>query len=89
LREQSKLEARLLLARKAASQARWFAAPENRDYFQDPMNVARADWTLERIKRQAGEIGPNASALVEIIRVKGSRSAHRDTSRTERPKCLR
>jgi transposase len=26
-----------------------------------------ADWTLERIKREAGEIGPNASALVEII----------------------
>jgi len=26
-----------------------------------------ADWTLERIKRQAGEIGPNTSALVEII----------------------
>ena len=47
-----------------------------------------ADWTLERIKRQAGEIGPNASALVEIIRVKGSRSAHRDTSRTERPKYI-
>ena len=28
-------------ASKAASQARWLAAPENRDYFQDPMNVAR------------------------------------------------
>jgi transposase len=26
-----------------------------------------ADWTLERIKRQAGEIGPSTSALVEII----------------------
>ena len=26
-----------------------------------------ADWTLERIKRKAGEIGPSASALVDII----------------------
>jgi transposase len=26
-----------------------------------------ADWTPERIKRQAGEIGPNTSALIEII----------------------
>lgn len=26
-----------------------------------------ADWTLERIKRQAGEIGPSTSALVDII----------------------
>src|SRR5215475_9432647 len=26
-----------------------------------------ADWTLPRIKREAGEIGPNASALVEVI----------------------
>jgi len=26
-----------------------------------------ADWTLERIKRQAGEVGPSTSALVEII----------------------
>ena len=26
-----------------------------------------ADWTPERIKRRAGEIGPNTSALVEII----------------------
>jgi transposase len=26
-----------------------------------------ADWTLERIKRQAGEIGPCASALLDII----------------------
>jgi transposase len=26
-----------------------------------------ADWTLERIKREAGDIGPNATALVEII----------------------
>src|SRR5207342_2937910 len=26
-----------------------------------------ADWTPERLRRQAGEIGPNASALVEII----------------------
>jgi transposase len=26
-----------------------------------------ADWTLERITRQAGEIGPKTSALVEII----------------------
>ena len=26
-----------------------------------------ADWTLERIKREAGEIGPNATALVEVI----------------------
>jgi transposase len=26
-----------------------------------------ADWTLERIKRQAGEVGPNTSALVDII----------------------
>jgi hypothetical protein len=26
-----------------------------------------ADWTPESIKRQAGEIGPNTSALVEII----------------------
>jgi transposase len=26
-----------------------------------------ADWTPERIKREAGEIGPNASALVEVI----------------------
>jgi transposase len=26
-----------------------------------------ADWTLERIKRQAGEIGPSTSALLDII----------------------
>jgi transposase len=26
-----------------------------------------ADWTLERIKRQAGETGPKTSALIEII----------------------
>jgi transposase len=26
-----------------------------------------ADWTLERIKREAGEIGPGAAALVDII----------------------
>lgn len=26
-----------------------------------------ADWTPERLRRQAGEIGPNAAALVEII----------------------
>jgi transposase len=26
-----------------------------------------ADWTPERIKREAGEIGPNATALVEVI----------------------
>src|SRR5215470_18069206 len=26
-----------------------------------------ADWTPERIKREAGEIGPNTSALIEII----------------------
>jgi transposase len=26
-----------------------------------------ADWTLESIKRQAGEVGPNTSALVDII----------------------
>jgi transposase len=26
-----------------------------------------ADWTVERIMREAGEIGPNASALVEVI----------------------
>ncbi len=26
-----------------------------------------ADWTPERLKRQAGEIGPNTSALVEVI----------------------
>src|SRR5262245_2088816 len=26
-----------------------------------------ADWTLERIKREAGEIGPNATALVDVI----------------------
>jgi hypothetical protein len=26
---------------KAASQARWLAAPENRDYFRGPVNVAR------------------------------------------------
>ena len=26
-----------------------------------------ANWTLERIKRQAGEIGPSVSALVDII----------------------
>jgi transposase len=26
-----------------------------------------ADWTLERVKREAGEIGPNATALVEVI----------------------
>ena len=28
-------------ASKAASQARWLAAPENQDYFRGPMNVAR------------------------------------------------
>jgi NAD(P)-dependent dehydrogenase (short-subunit alcohol dehydrogenase family) len=28
-------------ASKAASQARWLAAPENRDYFRRPVNVAR------------------------------------------------
>ena len=28
-------------ASKAASQARWLAAPENRDYFRGPTNVAR------------------------------------------------
>jgi hypothetical protein len=28
-------------ASKAASQARWLAAPENRDYFRGPVNVAR------------------------------------------------
>jgi len=26
-----------------------------------------ADWTMERIKRDAGEVGPSASALVDII----------------------
>jgi transposase len=26
-----------------------------------------ADWTLERIKCKASEIGPNTSALVEVI----------------------
>jgi transposase len=26
-----------------------------------------ADWTPERLRRQAGEIGPSASALVDII----------------------
>jgi transposase len=26
-----------------------------------------ADWTPERIKREAGAIGPNAAALVEVI----------------------
>src|SRR5215475_12633505 len=28
-------------ASKAASQARWLAAPENQDYFRGPVNVAR------------------------------------------------
>ncbi|MBO0757986.1 MAG: hypothetical protein J2P54_19240 [Bradyrhizobiaceae bacterium] len=28
-------------ASKAASQARWLAAPENQDYFCGPVNVAR------------------------------------------------
>ena len=32
-------------ASKAASQARWLAAPENRDYFRGPVNVARVrEW---------------------------------------------
>jgi hypothetical protein len=29
------------VASKAASQARWLAAPENQDYFRGPVNVAR------------------------------------------------
>jgi hypothetical protein len=28
-------------ASKAAGQARWLAAPQNRDYFRGPVNVAR------------------------------------------------
>jgi len=32
-------------ASKAASQARWLAAPENQDYFRGPVNVARVkEW---------------------------------------------
>jgi hypothetical protein len=32
-------------ASKAASQARWLAAPENQDYFRGPMNLARVrEW---------------------------------------------
>ena len=34
-------------ASKAASQARWLAAPENRDYFRGSVNVARVKaWRL-------------------------------------------
>jgi hypothetical protein len=47
-------------ASKAASQARWLAAPENQDYFRGPMNVARVRaWRsrhpgYSRKKRRAG-----------------------------------
>jgi hypothetical protein len=39
------LAPRCRAASKAASQARWLAAPENRDYFRGPVNVARVrEW---------------------------------------------
>ena len=47
-------------ASKAASQARWLAAPENQDYFRGPMNLARVrEWRSRhrgywRKKRRAG-----------------------------------
>jgi transposase len=33
------------------------------------------DWTLERIKQEANAIGPNASALVDVIRRRQSAPA--------------
>jgi transposase len=46
--------------------------PPNRGHTTLPEHMPsshrrHADWTLERIKREAGEIGPNATALVEVI----------------------
>src|SRR5262249_40886381 len=46
--------------------------PPNRGHTTLPEHMPsshrrHADWTLPRIKREAAEIGPNASALVEII----------------------
>jgi transposase len=46
--------------------------PPNRGHTTLPEHMPsshrrHADWTLGRIKREAAEIGPNASALVEII----------------------
>ena len=46
--------------------------PPNRGHTTIPEHMPSshrryADWTLERIKREAGEIGPNAAALVELV----------------------
>lgn len=47
-------------ASKSASQARWLSAPENRDYFRGPLNVARVQaWRLRhpgywRKRRRSG-----------------------------------
>jgi transposase len=46
--------------------------PPNRGHTTIPEHIPSshrryADWTPERIKREAGEIGPNTAALVEIV----------------------
>jgi hypothetical protein len=39
-------------ASKAASQARWLAKPENRDYFRHPIHVARVrEWRARKVAR--------------------------------------
>jgi hypothetical protein len=72
-------------ASKAASQARWLAAPENQDYFRGPMNVARVRaWRschpgYWRKKRRAG------TALQDVLAEQPIGSAIKTTNPAASP----
>jgi len=54
-------------ASKAASQARWLAAPENEDYFRGPVNVARVEAWRARHPGYWRKRQPAESALQDLL----------------------
>jgi hypothetical protein len=72
-------------ASKAASQARWLAAPENRDYFRGPLNVARVRAWRSHHPGYWRKKRPTGTALQDVITEQPIGSAIKTTNPAASP----
>jgi len=67
-------------ASEAASQARWLAAPKNRDYFRDPVHVARVREWRSRNSGYWRKRRPTPVALQDLSLEQGVDSTNKKAS---------
>ena len=72
-------------ASKAASQARWLAAPANQDYFRGPVNVARVQAWRARHSKYWRKPQPAGPALQDLLTAQAIGSASKTANIAGRP----